>query len=200
MSRGAQRKRRLADGIDRTHRFLDGFDSAQAAADRTGQPPPPRLETPVGHIPEPDLDIDAGAQILHLDRIDLVGRGDDAFGDAEAKREVFEVGRARHHHGMGGAGIGKRHWRFLRHRAVCRLRAVRAPGEAGGLGERRAGHNRAAFRQDFSHRKRSAPYVAPLCPAGHLPLKGGDRTAATTALIRQDWRLAKVNMTADLPP
>ena len=41
---------------------------------------------------------------------------------------------------------------------------------------------------------------APLCPAGHLPLKGGDRTTATTAFILQRRRLAKVETTANLPP
>ena len=71
----------LADGIDRTHRLLNGLDPAEATANRTGQPPPPRLETFVRHILELDLDIDAGAEILDIDRIDLVGRGDDAFGE-----------------------------------------------------------------------------------------------------------------------
>ena len=42
--------------------------------------------------------------------------------------------------------------------------------------------------------------VAPLCPAGHLPHKGGDRPAAMPTLDLQRWRLAKRSMTADLPP
>ncbi|TJU86746.1 MAG: lytic murein transglycosylase, partial [Mesorhizobium sp.] len=29
----------------------------------------------------------------------------------------------------------------------------------------------------------TAPYGAPLCPAGHLPLKGGDRLSSRPSLI-----------------
>ena len=45
-----------------------------------------------------------------------------------------------------------------------------------------------------------ALYVAPLCPAGHLPHKGGDWPAAYLALALQRRRLAKASMTANLPP
>ena len=41
---------------------------------------------------------------------------------------------------------------------------------------------------------------APLCPAGHLPLKGGDRQLPALALSLQRRRLAKAAMTANLPP
>ena len=45
-----------------------------------------------------------------------------------------------------------------------------------------------------------ALYVAPLCPAGHLPHKGGDQPAAFVPPFLQSWRLAKAEMTADIPP
>ena len=36
----------------------------------------------------------------------------------------------------------------------------------------------------------TAPYVAPLCPAGHLPRKGGDRPSPLLSPIvnAEDWR------------
>ena len=43
-------------------------------------------------------------------------------------------------------------------------------------------------------------YVAPLCPAGHLPHLGGDWLAARLVLVLRLWRLAKPVMRADLPP
>ncbi len=43
------------------------------------------------------------------------------------------------------------------------------------------------------------PYVAPLCPAGHLPHLGGDWLAPLLVLILQRGRLAKAETTADLP-
>src|SRR5690606_14998711 len=46
----------------------------------------------------------------------------------------------------------------------------------------------------------SAPYVAPLCPAGHLPHEGGDRPSSLSAPILKRWRLAKVDARVDLPP
>ncbi len=42
---------------------------------------------------------------------------------------------------------------------------------------------------------RSAPYVAPLCPAGHLPRKGGDRPAAV-AFANLDRRRTEIGGSA----
>jgi hypothetical protein len=46
----------------------------------------------------------------------------------------------------------------------------------------------------------AALYGAPLCPAGHLPLLGGDQLSARPAYLLQRWRLAKAEATANLPP
>jgi len=45
-------------------------------------------------------------------------------------------------------------------------------------------------------------YVAPLCPVGHLPHKGGDhaRHLRLFSCTIGDWRLAKATRPADLPP
>ena len=70
---GRERQIRSPDLRDRAHRLVDQFDAAQPAADRPGQPSPPRLKSRVRAILEPDLDVDAGAEILDLDRLDLPG-------------------------------------------------------------------------------------------------------------------------------
>ncbi len=119
MSAARKRDRRALDIVDRAHRLLDRLDAAQPAADRPGQPPPARLEFLVRLVLQPDLDVDARAVILDLDRLDLLGRVDDAFGQREAEREILEVGGRGHHHRMRGAGKGKRHRRLLRHHAVA---------------------------------------------------------------------------------
>ena len=45
---------------------------------------------------------------------DVARRRDAAFGQAEADGEVLEVGRARHHHRVGGAVVDQRDRRLLR--------------------------------------------------------------------------------------
>ena len=87
-----KRKRRLTYIVHRTHRLLDGFDAAEAAADRPGEPPAPRLEARVGLVLQTDLDVDAGAEVLDLDRLDLLRRRNDTFGQREAEREILEIG------------------------------------------------------------------------------------------------------------
>src|SRR5690606_41323770 len=42
--------------------------------------------------------------------------------------------------------------------------------------------------------------VAPLCPAGHLPHKGGDRPSSCSPPVLHSRRLAKAGATANLPP
>src|SRR6187200_1073987 len=46
----------------------------------------------------------------------------------------------------------------------------------------------------------AALYVAPLCPAGHLPHMGGDRLSSAPVLFWKRFRLAKSKRPADLPP
>ncbi|OWK19489.1 hypothetical protein AJ88_42275 [Mesorhizobium amorphae CCBAU 01583] len=114
----------------RAHGLFDRLDAAQPAADRAGKPAPPRLEACIGLVLQPDLDVDAGAKIFDLDRLDLVRSGNDALGQREAECEIIEIGRARHHHRMRRAGEGERHRRLLRHHAVRGRRpagAVRQP-------------------------------------------------------------------------
>ncbi|RWO56390.1 MAG: hypothetical protein EOS14_27750 [Mesorhizobium sp.] len=45
-----------------------------------------------------------------------------------------------------------------------------------------------------------ALYGAPLCPAGHLPHKEGDRQLCQPRLFFKVGRLAEPVITADLPP
>src|SRR5690606_18136554 len=45
-----------------------------------------------------------------------------------------------------------------------------------------------------------ALYVAPLCPAGHLPHEGGDQPSVASLLVLQWLRWAKSVMKSDLPP
>ena len=66
--------------------------SMSASADRPGESPAPRLEARVRRILQPDLDIDALVEFFDPDRLYLVGRRDDAFGQGEADGEVLEIG------------------------------------------------------------------------------------------------------------
>lgn len=142
---GFKRKLGLTNLVDRAHRFLDGFDAAQSAANRAGQAPASRLEARIGLVFQPDLDVDPGAMVLDLDRLDFVGQGDDAFSQREAQREILEISRARHHHRMGGASKGERHRRLLRHHSVGRGRAAGAVRQPRGLRRRFAARG-----QDYS--------------------------------------------------
>ena len=47
------------------------------------------------------------------------GRLDDAFAEAEADREIFEILRRAHHHGIGAAIIGQRQRGLFRNRALA---------------------------------------------------------------------------------
>jgi hypothetical protein len=56
---------------------------------------------------EPNAELDAFFRRDNVDVFDLVGTMDDPFGQAEADREVFQVGRGREHDRVRGASVGK---------------------------------------------------------------------------------------------
>ena len=121
--RSRSRRRRSRCGPPWRACARDGRASARAPDRRAGACRPP----PLGST---------------ANRADLVGRRDDALGQAEAVGEVLEVGRGRHHHRVGHAAVDEvdRHLDGQRPRAVARLRIVVGDDQGrnapGGLGRR----------------------------------------------------------------
>ena len=95
-------------------------------------------------------------------------------------------------------------------RSACR--GHRPQRQAGADRRRRSGHRDDAGQASFRGRREGAEGhrvlgrmsvldVAPLCPAGHLPLKGGDWLAIRRfAIFSEARRWAAAMMTANLPP
>ena len=74
--------------------------------------------------PEPRLD--AAVDLQRLDALDLGEAFDDPLAQREARREILDVRRARHHHRLGGAVHGDGDRRLLGQRAGD-LPAARRP-------------------------------------------------------------------------
>ena len=135
MSAGVTRPA-ASTGLAPAHRLAQAVDAAQAAAGRAGDmrgggwPGPWRA---VAGQPEAQLDA-----LLMLDRLaveDVVDGGDQALIEGKADGEILEVGRARHHHGIGAAVEDERDRRLLGHGALAGREDAIAPGEAGNAGE-----------------------------------------------------------------
>ena len=82
----------------------------------------------------------------------ILGRGD-SYDELMDLREIMEIGRASHHHGMGRTGIGQRDRRFLRHKAGGGLGAISTFCQPRRRCDRRARHrysaaSRRAMRRD----------------------------------------------------
>jgi hypothetical protein len=65
---------------------------------------------------EPQAQLDAVLLLDDIEPHNLVLRGDDALGQAEADSEVLQVRGRGHHHGMRGAVVDQRHRHLIRHR------------------------------------------------------------------------------------
>lgn len=102
----------------------------------------------------PHADVEIGDEEV----ADFVHAGDDAFGQGEADREIFEVGRRRHHDDVGFGAIGDRHRQLRRHRLARHRRTAAADPHdarcgsegrplllAGGSGRRSAIHAPAGY-------------------------------------------------------
>ena len=69
--------------------------------------------------------LDAAADRLDLDVVDLRRLLDDALGEREAAGEILEVAGRGHHHGVADAVVDQRHRHFLGDDLVARLAAGR---------------------------------------------------------------------------
>ena len=125
----SSRRKRPAFGDDRggTDRFGDRLDAAEAAAGRARDMAPPLVE-PLGvRRLEPHPQLDAVVELDDVERADLVGGLHDAFAEAEADREIPQVLRRRHHHGVGAAIVGEGDRGLLRDRRGALADAAVAP-------------------------------------------------------------------------
>src|SRR5690606_41055063 len=68
--------------------FLNGFNAAKSATDGSGKAATARFEAVIGRILQADLDVEAKLQILDMNALDLAGRSDNAFRQAEAQGEI----------------------------------------------------------------------------------------------------------------
>ena len=62
---------------------------------------------------KPQAQLDALLGCNDVEFFDFISRLDDAFGQAEADGEVFEIGRRREHDGVGRAVIAECYWRLF---------------------------------------------------------------------------------------
>jgi hypothetical protein len=103
--------------------------------------PPPSGQRFGGIIRQHDLQIDARPVFDDIDMFDPIGIANDAVGQREAIGEVFQIGRGRHHHGVGRAAIAESDRHFLGHSAhVARIRAISAMSMAPDLSGNCARH------------------------------------------------------------
>ena len=128
-----QRVERRADRRGREHaRRRRRVGSGRIASSRLSMPQRPQPVGPArcrrrsrerrrARLGEPHAQLDAGldARRSRAGRIS-VRRGDDAFGQAEADREILEVARRRHHHRVGRAVVDEGDGGLLR-------RSMRSP-------------------------------------------------------------------------
>ena len=95
LDRGADLIRRKADLPlnDAIHPvgFGQTLDTAQPAAGRANEPSAPILQQASGPRPQPGSHLDAAGSGDDRQVVDLAGVVDDAFGQAEAEREVGEI-------------------------------------------------------------------------------------------------------------
>ena len=79
-----------------------------------GEIPPPLAQGGRARLGEPHAQFDAGIMLDDVELTDIGRRRNQAFGEAEAERKVFEIVRRRHHHRIGAAVIGEGDRRFPR--------------------------------------------------------------------------------------
>src|SRR5690606_7424027 len=124
--------------------FLNGFNAAKPATDGSGKAATARFEAVIGRILQADLNVEAKLQILDMNALDLAGRSDNAFRQAEAQGEIFQVGWRCHHDCMGRATIGECNCGLLGQCARTFVNAITALGDARKRGEGR-GHSVASL-------------------------------------------------------
>ena len=98
---------------------VEALDAAQPAAGRARHVPPSIVQGGRARFAQPHPQLDASPGLDDLQPVDLVGRRDDAFGEAEAEREILQILRRRHHHGVGAAVIGEGDGGLLRDHAFA---------------------------------------------------------------------------------
>ena len=130
----------VAHAPQRPHRLVEAFDAAEPAAGRAGEMPPPLAQGrgARGSASHMRSSMPVSCSMISRWRISR-RRSDDAFGEAEAEREILEVLRRRHHHRIGAAVVGEGDGGLLGDDALAVGRALAAPDRARD-GNRRIAH------------------------------------------------------------
>ncbi len=125
-------------------RLFQRLDAAQPATTAAGDVAPLPLELPEGATGDLYLRLAGVAVTGEHDVVELVGRRDDAAGEAETDHEVFQVGGGNQHHRLVQAVVGNRQGGFLGQfggapvEVVEAMEAVALAG--GGDGSRQVAH------------------------------------------------------------
>jgi len=144
--RGRQPQIRGRHGTGHAHSLFQTVDAAQTAAHRPRHRPA-ALGLTVGSIGmKPDLQIDAAGGFHGLDAVNFRKRGD-AFGLGEPTGEIGQIGRRRHHHGMGGPIVRQRN-RHLGRQLTAAVAERACPIGQPREGAVRLHHSAAAIRRD----------------------------------------------------
>ena len=89
--------------------------------------PPPLVEAIRVRWLEPHPQLDAVVEMHDIERTDIVRGLHDAFAEAEPDREIPQVLRRSHHHGIGAAIVGQGKRGLLGNRAPATACATLAP-------------------------------------------------------------------------
>jgi hypothetical protein len=81
-------------------------------------------------VAQPHPQLDPEILLDDLEMANLVRRGNNAFGEAEAEREILQILRRRHHHGIGAAIIGEGDRDLLGNDSLAVDEPLRPPGRA----------------------------------------------------------------------
>src|ERR1700738_3082400 len=91
---------------------------------------PPALQSIRTRSGKPNPQFDAVFHAQYVERLNVAGAIDDAFVQAEAEREVLEIQRCRHHHGVGAAIVCQGDRRLFRDRTRPLTLAILLPSLA----------------------------------------------------------------------
>ena len=106
------------------------LDAAQTAPGRTGKITAPLVERRPLRRCDRYAKLDAIFAADDVNALDLLCSGDDPFAETKTDREVFQVQRTCHHHGVGRGVINHRHRRLFGNNAIAAAARFAAPAVA----------------------------------------------------------------------
>ncbi|OIQ68479.1 hypothetical protein GALL_499290 [mine drainage metagenome] len=117
----------LRDDGRGAHGFGNRVDPAYTATGGTRDAPPPFIEPIRIRLREPHSQLDAVVEIDDIERTDIVRGLHDPLSEAEPDREIRQILRRAHHHGISAAIIGDRDRGLFRNGTRARAYAAVAP-------------------------------------------------------------------------